>query len=92
MMNSPFVMQTAETLADRVLATHASEDERLRELALLAYSRPASADELRENRAFLSQIDQGLATEVPDPVARQRRAWGILGQVVLASSEFIYVR
>jgi len=63
MMNSDFVMQTADRLADSLLAATSSNSERVRELWLRAYGRPATDLEVRDSLAYLHRLEQALADQ-----------------------------
>ncbi len=78
LMNSQFVTQVAESLANDLMAREVSESERVRELYLRAYSREPSSSETARALSFVSEMGV--------------KGWAALCQVVLASNEFVYVR
>jgi hypothetical protein len=90
-LNSELVMQCAADLAGRVLADSGSDGDRHNRLIQIAYGRPATAEEIAANVAFLAKAEQSLASSEPSAENRRRQAWNILAQVVLAANEFIYV-
>lgn len=92
MLNSDFVMQSADELAEQLLAETGDDDQRLSRLYAVAYAREPTADERSANRAFLGKIEQSLMTAEPDVEKRRRQAWSVLCHVTLAANEFIYVR
>ncbi len=92
MLNSDFVMQSADELAARLLAAPGDDDQRLSRLHVLAYGREASDDERQKHRAFLAKVEQAAATTEPDADKRRQQAWSVLCHVILAANEFVYVR
>jgi hypothetical protein len=93
MMNSELVTQASSDLAARLLSPpHVNDQDRLQQLYLAAYGRPATADELTQSKAFMIQIEKAFEKSVPDPHVRRVRAWETQCQVVLAANEFIYLR
>lgn len=92
MLNSDFVMQSADSLAGRLLAEPGDDDRRLNEMYLLAYGREASAEERKACASFVAAVDHAMAVNTPDAGTRKRRSWSVLCHVAIASNEFIYVR
>lgn len=92
MLNSDFVMQSADELAARLLAEPGDDDHRLSRLYVFAYGREPSAAERDANWAFLAKIEQSLAASEPDADKRRQQSWSVLCHVTLAANEFIYVR
>ena len=92
MLNSDFVMQSADELAARLVSELSDGDQRLLLMYVLAYGRKPSAEERIANRAFVVKVEQSLAMSEPDADKRRRQAWSILCHVTLAANEFIYVR
>ena len=92
MLNSDFVMQSAADFAARVIAEGDDDSERLNQMVSIAYGRHASGDELAANLAFLAQAERSLAETEADPNQRRRQAWNVLGQVIVAANEFMYVK
>ena len=84
LLNSSFVLQQAEALADRVTAE--SPMESVMQLWQLTYGRSPTENELQAAEAFLQSKTQELKAEKP-----QRAALASLGQVLLGSNEFLYV-
>lgn len=92
MLNSDFVMQSADELVARLFVETGDDDQRLTRLYAVTYGREPSADERSANRAFLAKVEPSLVTTEPDADKRRRQAWNILCHVTLAANEFIYVR
>ena len=92
MLNSDFVMQSADELARRLLSEAGSDDERLSRLSQTVLGRDATAQEREGHLAFLTKVDQSLAAKVPDVAERKRQAWSVLCHVAIATNEFIYIR
>jgi hypothetical protein len=79
LMNNTFVIRQAEALADRLLAKHKNDSERLQHVYQLCYSRPAAEKELAAARRFLTEYGKNRSP---------RAAWTALSQALLASAEF----
>ena len=92
MMNSEFVMQSAELFASQFLAETDDDQKRVARMYAVAYAREPSAMELNESLSFLSKINESLAQTDSDAVHRRIQSWTILCHTMLASNEFIYVR
>ncbi len=92
MMNSDFVMQSADQLAERALAELKSNSERISAIVSAIYGREATSAEIEAHQQFLTRIEQALAGTEADAVARTRLAWSALCHTLLASNEFIYVK
>ena len=92
MLNSDFVMQSADELAARLLAEPGNDDQRISRMHVLTYGREASDEERLANRVFLTKVEQSIAATEPDASKRRRQAWSVLCHVVIAANEFVYVR
>ena len=92
MLNSDFVMQSADKLAERLLTEHESNAQRLAALTLIAYGRDATTEEIQSHERYLAQIEEALSRTEQDPTARKRQAWNALCHTVLAANEFIYLK
>lgn len=92
MLNSEFVMQSADALAARLLAQVDPVDQRLTSLYSIALGRQPTNEERQADQSLLHQLEQTFAPRFTDPVQRTRRSWSVLCQVILASNEFLYVR
>ena len=92
MMNSPFVIQQCQFVAQSILADErlASHAVRIRQLYLRLFSRLPVETETRWTAQFIESYQQSL----PDDVAEERRrwmAWTALSQTLYASNDFFYV-
>lgn len=87
LMNSAFVIQRAQDVANRVRLLESDESRRLETVFQLLYTRLPSREEATELMEFLERQTQYYA-ESGDP---RQRAWIDLCQGLLASSEFLYV-
>ena len=92
MMNSDFVMQSADKLAERLLAESGTDLDRLSALFRLAYAREATDTEIESSGQLLSQMEAALVSSEPDSRVRTRLAWSALCHTLLAANEFIYVK
>ena len=92
MLNSDFVMQSATDFAGRLLAEPGDDDQRIALLYAIAYGREVTVEERQTNQAFLAEVEKALATSEPDAAKRRRQAWNVLCQLIVAASEFVYLR
>ncbi len=96
MMNSEFVMQTADRLADSLLAATSDPASRVREMWLRAYGRPATDAEVADTLAYLGRLQQALTQQGERAggagVPVERQAWQVLCHTTLAANEFIYLK
>jgi len=91
MMNSDFVIQAADDLARRV--SDATDDEsKIRRLYLLTLGRDASPTELADDMNLLQASLASPPEGGISPADAKLHALSIVCQVILASSEFIYVQ
>jgi hypothetical protein len=86
LMNDPFVVDQAQVWARRLLAENKSMEDRLQEMFLAAFGRPASAVEQEEALAFLREqaTARGLAAE-------NEQVWADLGHVLFNVKEFVFL-
>ena len=82
MMNAPVVMECSTQLATR-LASLPDDEQRVRQIHALLYSRPPAVGEMADALAFVRHLS---ATGKPE------RAWALLCQALLSANEFIYLR
>jgi cytochrome c553 len=93
MLNSNLVMQVSERLADGLLAETKLDDAgRIARLYVRAYGRGATAEETAKARELVRTCEQELQASEPDAGKRRARSWACLCQVIVAASEFIYIR
>jgi len=92
MLNSDFVIQSADELAARLLAEPGDDDQRLSRLHVVAYGREASDEERQQHQRFLAKVEQSAAASEPDADKRRHQVWSVLCHVILAANEFVYVR
>lgn len=87
LLNSSFVLQQAEALAERIRKE--ADSDRVRRAWLLVYGREPAESERQSAEAFLQAQTQDLKTrKIKEP---QRAALASLCQVLLGSNEFLYV-
>ena len=92
MLNSDFVIQSADKLAERLLSEPGTASQRLATLVRTTHCREPSSEELLSHAQFIARVEQSLAASEPDPVKRTRQAWVVLCHTLLATNEFIYVK
>jgi hypothetical protein len=101
MMNSDFVMQSGDDLAERVLSSSdvkldSSDADNLRirlhVLYRLVFGRDCTEAEIEVHQTYLEQIESAISNDEKDSQKRIHRAWSLLCHTLLASSEFIYLQ
>ena len=93
LMNSDWVAQLCERLAERLLNEQALDDAvRVRLLYRKAYGREATAEETGRDSALVREMNAALSPAEPDAARCRLRAWSGLCQVVMSANEFVYVR
>jgi cytochrome c553 len=85
LLNSEFVLQCAERLAQRVLREAVDDACRVDRLYHVAYSRAATPAEVHAAATFLRRFEESW------PAVDRSQAWTALCQVILAANEFLYV-
>ena len=87
-MNHPFMHERAEALRDRIESEgHATFEERLNRIWMLAYSRYPTDEETRSLRAWMqSEMDAGNPN-----IGQSEDVWKTLCHAVLSSNEFLYL-
>ena len=93
LMNSDLVFEATEQMAENVLAERVSElEDRIQQLYLRVYGRPATDREVIRARAFLAQVEADLTASAGVPPTGRLGAWQLLCQILIAADEFIYLR
>jgi hypothetical protein len=92
MLNSEFVMQSADRLAARLLAQEGSDEDRIAALWLRTYGRSPAPAEVDESLKYLGELEQALATGQPVSPENRRAAWNVLCHTTVAANEFVYLR
>ena len=89
LMNSPFVLEQAETTAERLLAkTDLADDQARADYAFrLILGRPAQADEASAALEYISTCSSGEG----NPQEQRLAAWTNFCQTLMASAEFRYL-
>jgi hypothetical protein len=88
LMNNPFVIRQAETVAEKLLVAGDNDAERLSRAYRLFFSRPPSAKEQQTAVEFLDRYTRALVEERKTMPMARRAAWSALCQSLFASSEF----
>ena len=93
LMNSDLVFEATEQMAENVLAERVSElEDRIQQLYLQVYGRPATDREVIRARAFLAQVEADLTASAGVRPTGRLGAWQLLCQILIAADEFIYLR
>jgi hypothetical protein len=91
LMNSELVTDLTAAMAERLLGMEFSTEERIERLFVEAYGRPPTESEVSGVRKFLERSAQ-LTERGTNADETKRKAWQMLCQSVVSSSEFVYVR
>ncbi len=92
LLNGQFVVEQSKGLADRLLTAEGLDDAaRIKQAYLLAYGRPAAADEVAAALEFIKHYEGQLAARDMDAAKRRHTAWASFSQLLLASSEFLTI-
>ncbi len=94
LLNSEFVMQQAEHFAERVerlVGPEATPDQSIQAAFVLAFARPARADEVRPARRHLDKQRERYLALGTKAEASSRKALVSFCQMLLAANEFLYV-
>jgi hypothetical protein len=86
LMNDPFVRQQADRWGRRALSAGGSMDDRIAGMIRQAYSRRATADEVRDCREFISAQAALYGAKDDDP-----RAWADLAHALVNAKEFVFL-
>ena len=93
LMNSDLVFEVTEQMAENVLAERVSGlEDRIQQLYLRVYGRPATDREAMRARAFLAQAEADLTASADVRPTGRLGAWQLLCQILIAADEFIYLR
>ncbi|MBL8816440.1 MAG: PSD1 domain-containing protein [Planctomyces sp.] len=91
MMNSPFVRDVSTGFANRLISYSSDPELRIQHAWQLAFSRPATAEDVADCLLYLQEYSQHLISSgTPDADAHQL-AWVSLARTLLSSNEFVYV-
>ena len=93
LLNSDLVYQATEQMADKLLAERLTKPEdRIQQLYLRVYGRPATDREVARARSFLEQSVTDLMASGGTPQSARLGAWQLFCQILIAADEFIYLR
>jgi hypothetical protein len=87
LLNDPFVLQQCERWAERLLAEPQTTEQRINQLYLAAFSRPATNEEIAVAADFIRQ--QSVDRNLPED---DKRLWADLCHVLVNVKEFIYLK
>ncbi|MFV2067389.1 MAG: DUF1549 domain-containing protein, partial [Pirellulales bacterium] len=93
LMNSPFLIDRARQIADRLLGDDrfASDRERIEELFLRALGRPAEREEFEQAFQYLAAFPQLEGGAESPPQRIRLDSWSSLCQALLGSNEFLFL-
>ena len=83
-LNSDFMIQSAEALAARLEKSASSDEQRIALAYRRAYARAPTADEVQFNLKFLRIAAENRGED-------RLSAWGQLAQAILAANEFTWI-
>jgi hypothetical protein len=91
LMNDPFAHAQAERFAQRLLRESPTDPERIHRAHLLAFGRPARADDIREGLAYVHAFRKKLADTGRAAGQCVLQAWSSYARALLGSNEFLFV-
>ena len=89
-MNSDFIQENSQSMAQRLLAACQEAGDRISLAYQLALSRPPTETEKGELTRYLHDYREELDGNL-DPKERELRTWTSLCHILMASNEFIYI-
>ena len=92
MMNADLVAECSTELASQLVRQSSDPTERIRRLYQLAYGREPTEAEIEQAGAFLEASRQQIIADGVEATVAETSSLEALSHVVLASSEFLYVR
>ncbi len=92
LMNSDLATDAAQAFTTRLFKLSADKEARLRAAYRLAFTREATAEDLRRAENYLTAADASLNSSQQDSTKRELQAWTLLCQALMMSNEFIYLR
>lgn len=92
LMNSELVMDSADAMADRLLAESAVQIDRIQTAYNCALGRAPTEKEIEIARSFLSDVTSGAHSKEGQERVDEKKAWSLFCQSLLASNEFMYLR
>ncbi len=91
LMNNALAHKEAARLAERLETAFSENGARIDQAYQMIFGRPATADEIRTDEEYLSQISEALKeTEVPAD-EQPRAAFASLARVLMSSNEFLFI-
>ena len=92
MMNSKFVAEQSQRMAERLFAEEPSDDAtRVARAWRLAYSRPPSADEVTFSLEYVDAYSRHYKSKFPNRSDVELRSWQSLCRAIMAANEFLFV-
>lgn len=92
LMNSPFVIENCQALAQRLQSEGSGDDRgRVDRLFQLVLGRPAMESERQQALDYVARYEALLADKVSSSTERRMAAWSSLAQTVFATGEFRYL-
>lgn len=92
MMNSDFIMQNTQALAEKIVhETHLDQRARVNRVYKIVLKRPASPMEISQALHYLEAYQRELESLELNQEEREMRTWQSLCRVLIASNEFLFV-
>ena len=90
-MNSEFIHEQADAIAERLAKVATDEAERLDKLYELIFNRPPQPDELAFAGSYLRKRLAKADTDLTPLGEAEKQAWSSLVRSMLSSNEFLHV-
>lgn len=91
LMNSPLLIRESTRLAERLLKSQLSDNQRIEAAFIRVLSRRPTGAETGAAMNLVSSVEDDLQRIESQPMQRQRRAWATFCQSLLMTNEFRYV-
>ena len=92
MMNSQFVAEQSQRMAERLFTEEPSDDAtRVIRAWQLSYSRPPSTDEIAFSLKYVDAYTRHYKSKFPDRSDVEMRSWQSLCRAIMAANEFLFV-
>jgi cytochrome c553 len=88
LLNGAFVTKQAEAMADLLMKRFGDREQRIRSAFVLAYSRPATSDEVEGCTRYFQQFNSTASRTISDPKQVEQLATEAFCQALLSSAEF----
>jgi hypothetical protein len=91
LLNDPLVHEQSRRFAERIMKEEKDDSRRIDRAFQLAFSRPATPDEIESGRGFLTRTRESLEGSGTPGKGQDLEAWHALVRVLFRLNEFVYL-